>query len=195
MKAVVFASGSGTNFEALMEAQKRGDLDVDIVALFCDKPGVRVFERANRWNIPSMCIQLKECENKTDYETRILRWLEEYDPDLIILSGYMKIVGPTILERYGGRIVNLHPALLPRFPGAHAILDAYEAKVPVTGVTVHYIDENVDTGPVILQQEVPVDPAWSLGELESAVHAAEYQTFYKGVNMAAAALAKELEQE
>lgn len=184
MNAVVFASGSGTNFEALMEAQKDGRLDVKIDALFCDKPGAYALERAKNWNLPSKCIALKDCENKADYERQILDWLKTYNPDLLILSGYMKIVSDTLLGAYKGHIVNLHPALLPSFKGAHAIQDAYEAKAKVTGVTVHFIDEGVDTGPVILQKEVPVNPDWSLDELETAVHAAEYETFYKGINEA-----------
>lgn len=190
MNAVVFASGSGTNFEALMEAQRDGLLNVDIKALFCDKPGVKVFERAERWNIPSTCIQLKECKDKADYEEKILEWIKPFNPDMIILSGYMKIVSKTLLNAYEGRIVNLHPALLPNFPGAHAIADAFNAGVDTTGVTVHFIDSGVDTGPVILQSEVKVDPAWSLDELESAVHAEEYRTFYKGVNKAAEILSR-----
>lgn len=189
MNAVVFASGSGTNFEALMEAQNQGLLDVEIKALFYDKAGAGVFERAERFGIPSKCIERKDCIDKADYERRILAWMKEYEPEMIILSGYMKIVSPVLLDEYAGRIVNLHPALLPNFPGAHAILDAYNAHVPVTGVTVHFIDEGVDTGPVILQQEVAVDPSWTLDELECAVHAAEYKTFYKGVNMAARQIA------
>lgn len=184
MNAVVFASGSGTNFEALMEAQKEGKLDVDIQALFCDRPEAYALKRAENWNIPSKCIELKNCENKADYEKQIIRWISQFSPEMIILSGYMKIVSKTLLNVFDGRIVNLHPALLPEFPGAHAIQDAYEAGVPVTGVTVHFIDEGVDTGPVIVQKAVPVPQGCSLDELEAAVHAAEYATFYQGINKA-----------
>lgn len=112
---------------------------------------------------------------------------------MIILSGYMRLIGNTLLEAYPQRIVNLHPALLPSFPGAHSIQDAYEAKVDHTGVTVHFIDEKVDHGPIIIQERVDIDPSWSLEELESAVHAKEYDLFWRGVNLAAAQIAAQNE--
>lgn len=185
MNAVVFASGSGTNFDALVDAQNDGRLNVKIKGVVCDKMAAPVRKKARTYGIPEKWYDPKFYKNKADYESDILEWLKELDADMIILSGYMRIVGKTLLDAYPKRIVNLHPALLPNFPGAHAIQDAYEANVDTTGVTVHYIDENVDTGPVIIQESVAIDPAWSLDELERAVHAKEYDLFWRGINQAA----------
>lgn len=186
MNAVVFASGTGTNFDALMEAQNQGKLDVVIRGVVCDKMQAPVRRKARACGIPEKWYDPKSYPSKAEYESDILEWLRTLDVDMIILSGYMRIVGKTLLDAYPGRIVNLHPALLPAFPGAHAIADAYEAGVSQTGVTVHYIDENIDSGPIIIQEAVAIDPSWSLDDLESAVHAKEYDLFYRGVNQAAA---------
>lgn len=185
MNAIVFASGSGTNFEALMEKSKEGLLDVNIVGLVCDKENAAVRGKADRLGVPERWYNPKAYENKAGYEADILTWLKELDVEIIILSGYMRIVGKTLLEAYPNAIVNLHPALLPAFPGAHSIQDAYEAKVDHTGVTVHFIDDQIDQGQLIIQERVDIDPEWTLDQLETAVHAKEYDLFYRGVNMAA----------
>mgnify|MGYP000040163105 FL=1 len=96
---------------------------------------------------------------------------------MIVLAGYMRFIGKVLLEAYPKRIINIHPAYLPNFPGAHGIRDAYEAKVSFTGVTVHYVDEGVDTGEIIHQEKIDIDPSWSLDTLEEHVHALEYQMF------------------
>ncbi len=185
MKAIVFASGSGTNFDALVKAQQEGKLDVELAGVVCDKEQAPVRSKADNYGIAQRWYNPKAYGSKAEYEAAILEWLKELDVDMIILSGYMRIVGKTLLEAYPNRIVNLHPALLPSFPGAHAILDAYQAKVEQTGVTVHYIDENIDSGPIIIQEPVAIDPGWSLEQLASAVHAKEYDLFYRGINQAA----------
>ncbi len=188
MKAAVFASGTGTNFDALVAKEKEGKLQAELICLVSDKPQAKALQKAKDYGIAARCFVPKDYENKAAFEKDVAKWLQEQGVELIILSGYMRIVGPTLLEAYPERIVNLHPALLPNFPGAHAILDAYEAKVAQTGVTVHYIDEGVDTGPVIIQEPVDIDPSWSLEELEQAVHAKEYDLFYRGINQAIACL-------
>lgn len=184
MKAAVFASGTGTNFDALVAAQKDGKLKAEIVCLMADQPNAKALEKAKNYGIKAQYFNPKDYANKAAFEKDLIDWLTAQEIELIILSGYMRIVGPTLLEAYPQRIVNLHPALLPNFPGAHAILDAYQAGVSQTGVTVHYIDEGIDTGPLIIQEPVDIDPSWSLEELEQAVHAKEYDLFYRGINQA-----------
>lgn len=184
MKAAVFASGTGTNFDALVAAQKDGKLKAEIVCLMADQPNAKALEKAKSYDIKAQYFNPKSYANKAAFEKDLIDWLTAQEIELIILSGYMRIVGPTLLEAYPQRIVNLHPALLPNFPGAHAILDAYQAGVSQTGVTVHYIDEGIDTGPLIIQEPVDIDPSWSLEELEQAVHAKEYDLFYRGINQA-----------
>ena len=110
---------------------------------------------------------------------------------MIVLSGYMRFIGHTLLSAYPNRIINLHPAYLPEFPGAHSIADAYEAKVAQTGVTVHFVDEGVDTGPIIRQDRVVIDPSWDLETLESHVHAMEYDLFWQVIEQ----VAKSIEEE
>lgn len=185
MNAIVFASGSGTNFEALMDKANQGLLDVKIVGLVCDKEQAAVRAKADRLNVPQRWYNPKAYADKAAYEADILVWLKELNVDMIVLSGYMRIVGKTLLEAYPNAIVNLHPALLPAFPGAHSIQDAFEAKVDHTGVTVHFIDDQIDQGQLIIQERVDIDPTWTLEQLETAVHAKEYDLFYRGVNLAA----------
>jgi formyltetrahydrofolate-dependent phosphoribosylglycinamide formyltransferase len=194
MKAAVFASGGGTNFEALMEKQQEGLLIPEISLLVCDKKDAFALQRAKNHNVPARFYNPKAYANKEEYETDILKWLKEEDIDLIILAGYMRYIGKVLLENYEQKIVNLHPAYLPEFPGAHAIADAYNAKVPQTGVTVHYVDEGVDTGPVILQKRLDIDPKWDLETLEKHVHALEYDIFYQGINKAAQTIEKTKEK-
>lgn len=184
VKAAVFASGSGTNFEALAEKEKSGELKADLDCLICDHSDAYALKRAEKLGIESFVFELKDFESKKAYEEAILKKLRERGIELVILSGYMKIITPVLLEAYPEKIINLHPAWLPEFKGAHAIQDAYEAGVDKTGVTVHYIDEGVDTGPVILQERVEIDPSWSLDQLETAVHQKEYDLFWRGINKA-----------
>lgn len=185
MNVIVFASGSGTNFEALMEKANQGLLDVNIVGLVCDKEQAAVRAKADRLNVPQRWYNPKAYPDKAAYEADILVWLKELNVEMIVLSGYMRIVGKTLLEAYPNAIVNLHPALLPAFPGAHSIQDAFDAKVDHTGVTVHFIDDQIDQGQLIIQERVDIDPSWTLDQLETAVHAKEYDLFYRGVNLAA----------
>ena len=133
----------------------------------------------------------KAYANKAEYETFILSKLREYEIDLIVLAGYMRFIGEVLLQAFPYRIMNLHPAYLPQFPGAHSIQDAFEAKVSYTGVTVHYVDEGVDTGEIIYQEKLTIDPTWSLETLEEHVHALEYELFPKAIQMVVDKIKKE----
>lgn len=187
----IFASGSGTNFEEIMKHIEDGSLPVHCSCLIVDKKDAYAQERAKNHHIESYFVNPKEYAGKEAYETKILEILKEKDVDLIVLSGYMRFIGTVLLEAYPQRIINLHPAYLPEFPGAHSIQDAYEAKVSQTGVTVHYVDQGVDTGPVIQQRRVPIDPSWDLETLESHVHATEYDLFWQVIKEVAEKIEKE----
>lgn len=174
----IFASGSGTNFENIINHINSKDIDHAICkVLIVDKPQAKVLDRAERLGIPSKLVSFKDFPSKFEYEEEILRILKEYHIDLIVLAGYMRIISPVLLNEFHKRIINLHPAYLPAFPGKQSILDAFEAKVPFTGVTVHYIDEGIDTGEIIRQEKVMIDPSWSLETLEEHIHALEYKLF------------------
>ncbi|NLZ70024.1 MAG: phosphoribosylglycinamide formyltransferase [Clostridiaceae bacterium] len=177
-RLAIFASGSGTNFVNLVAATRDGRLfGCEVVVLFSDQPTARCLERAAELGIPAFTLERAGYPNRRTFETAIISRLSSYAPDLIALAGYMRILGSTLLTAYPGRIVNIHPALLPAFPGAHAIQDAYLARVPETGVTVHFVDAGIDSGPIILQQSLAVDPDWTLEELTANVHAVEYQLY------------------
>ena len=168
MKLAVFASGSGTNFENLV---KQG---IPITFLFSDKRDAQALIRAEKLGITAHTFELKEFENKAAYETELLKILAQYEIDLIILAGYMKIVSPTLLQAYEGKIINIHPAFLPEFPGAHGIEDAWRAGVRESGVTIHYVDAGVDTGQIIAQRRVPILPNDTLETFEARIHEMEY---------------------
>ncbi|WP_294729898.1 phosphoribosylglycinamide formyltransferase [uncultured Faecalibaculum sp.] len=183
VRAAVFVSGSGTNLEALLKRQEAGDLQAQIVTVISDNPDAFGLQRAASHGIPAHYVPARG-RPKAEYETEVLHILQEAGVELIILAGYMRFVGPTLLNAWPGAILNIHPAYLPEFPGAHGIRDAWEAGVKETGVTVHYVDEGVDTGPVILQERVPVPETGGLEALEAAVHAKEYDLFWRAVNKA-----------
>lgn len=181
----VFASGSGTNFETILQHIEDGSLPVQCQCLIVDKEQAYARTRAKQHQIEDYYFNPKSYPNKEAYETDILKVLKEKKVDLIVLSGYMRFIGKVLLEAYPKAIINLHPAYLPEFPGAHSIQDAFEAGVSQTGVTVHYVDEGVDTGPIIRQERVPIDPNWNLETLEEHVHAMEYDLFWQVIKSVA----------
>lgn len=181
----VFASGSGTNFEAILQHIEDGSLPVQCQCLIVDKEQAYARTRAKQHQIEDYYFNPKSYPNKEAYEKDILKVLKDKNVDLIVLSGYMRFIGKVLLEAYPKAIINLHPAYLPEFPGAHSIQDAFEAGVSQTGVTVHYVDEGVDTGPIIRQKRVPIDPNWNLETLEEHVHAMEYDLFWQVIKSVA----------
>lgn len=182
MRVAIFASGNGTNFETLVKAFKSKQIKQGkVVMLFCDHPNAPVIQRAIRLNIPYETFPLKQFASKKDYEEAILKQLRNYNVDLIALAGYMRVVGPTILNNYSQRIINLHPAYLPEFQGLHAIERAFEDHLKngrtETGVTIHYIDNGLDTGPIIRQEHVPIKPDDTVETLEQRIHTMEHQMY------------------
>ncbi len=172
-KIAVFASGNGTNFEALAAACADGRIDGRIVLLVCDKPGAYVLERAARFGIPTFVFRPKEYASKADYERQIVERLRSEGVEWIFLAGYMRILSEVMLEVYRGRIVNIHPSLLPAFKGAHAIADAFAYGVKVYGVTIHYVNGELDGGKIIAQRAFDYTGN-DLDELEAKVHAVEH---------------------
>lgn len=174
----IFASGNGSNFENIIQAMNTGAITCATCRLLVvDKEHAYAIERAKTLGIPYYFVNPKAFANKEAYETCIMEKLQEHGVELIVLAGYMRFIGSVLLKNYSQRIINLHPAYLPAFPGAHSIQDAYEAKAEFTGVTVHYVDEGVDTGEIIHQEKIMVDPTWDLETLEEHIHALEYKMF------------------
>lgn len=179
MRVAILASGNGSNFEALAHQFQAGLLPGELAFVFSDHHDAYVLERAQRLNVRAFSFEVKEFENKAAYEKALLQLLQEQEIDLIVLAGYMRIIGQTLLSYYSNRILNIHPSLLPSFPGLHGIKDAYEYGVKVTGVTVHLVDDGVDTGPIIAQEPVMILPEDSLESLEEKIHQTEHRLYPK----------------
>ena len=176
MRLAVFASGRGSNMLAIARAIEEGKLPgVSISLVVCDKPSAPVLEHARKMKLNTFTFESKNFSAKKDYESEILRQLEKYRADLVVLAGFMRIIGPTLLQVWQGRMINLHPSLLPDFPGKDGIGDAFRAGVQETGVTVHFVDAGVDTGPVIAQKRVSIEPGESLESLEEKIHLLEHE--------------------
>lgn len=169
-RIAVFASGSGSNFQVIAE-----QFPVEFV--FSDHRDAYVLERAQNLDVASYAFELKEFDNKAAYEKALVDLLDEHQIDLVCLAGYMKIVGPTLLAAYEGCIINIHPAYLPEFPGAHGIQDAWDAGVAESGVTIHYVDSGVDTGKIIHQVRVPRLETDTIETFETRIHEAEYKLY------------------
>ena len=179
MRVAILASGNGSNFEALAHQFQAGLLPGELIFVFSDHHNAYVLERAQRLNVRAFSCEVKEFTNKAVYEEALLQLLQEQQIDLIVLAGYMRIIGKTLLSHYSNRILNIHPSLLPSFPGLHGIKDAYEYGVKVTGVTVHLVDDGVDTGPIIAQEPVMILPEDSLESLEEKIHQTEHRLYPK----------------
>lgn len=176
-KIAVFASGSGTNFQAIADSIKYGFLQAELVLLVCDKPGAKVIARAENAGVETFVFSPKEYPGKVFFEKDIVQILKEKDVDFIVLAGYMRLIGETLLSAYRHKIVNIHPSLLPNFPGKDAIGQAFQAGVKQTGVTIHYVDEGMDTGPIIAQKELVIEDNDTLESVEKKIHQIEHE-FY-----------------
>jgi len=173
----IFASGNGSNFEAIALAVQHGEINASVSLLVCDKPGARVVSRAEFYRIETVVFSPKDYADKVAYEAEILSQLQARDVQFLVLAGYMRLIGKTLLEAYPKRIVNIHPSLLPHFPGKGAIGQAYRSGRRETGVSVHYVDEGMDTGPVITQCTVEIKAGDSLETLERNIHRAEHALY------------------
>ena len=151
-RIAVFASGKGTNFEAIAAACSRGEIDAQVVLLVCDKPQAEVVAKAEKLGIECFAFSAKEYSSKEEYEQKIVELLDSHGVELVCLAGYMRIVGSVLLGAYGGRIINIHPSLLPAFAGARAVEQAIEYGVKVFGITIHWVDNTLDGGKIIAQQ-------------------------------------------
>ena len=153
----VFASGTGSNFEAIARACAEGRLDADVAVMVCDKPGAAVIEKAVRFGVDTFVFSPKSYPSKAAFETEIVKVLDAKKIDLVCLAGYMRIVGDVLLNAYEGRIVNIHPSLLPSFKGAHAVEDAVAYGVKVYGITIHWVNADLDGGKIIAQRAFDYD--------------------------------------
>ena len=183
LKVAVFASGGGTNMQVLIDRVQSGELNVALDLLVCDKPQAKAVERARQAGMDTFLFNPKEYASREAYEREIVAELDRRGIGLVVMAGFMRLVTDELVRPYYGRMINLHPALLPAFKGAHGIEDALEYGVKVTGVTVHYVSLDMDAGPIIAQQPVEVLEGDTADTLAARIHAAEHELLPRVVRL------------
>ena len=183
-RIVVLASGSGTNLQAILD-ELHGQGAVEVAGVGSDKADARALERARAAGVETLIFPGSEYPDRETRDAAIGDWVEELGAELIVLAGYMQLLSAPFVGRFRNRIVNIHPALLPSFPGLDAVGQALAAGVGVTGVSVHFVDEGVDSGPVILQEEVEVPADRDREKLEAAIHAREHVLYPRAIALIA----------
>jgi phosphoribosylglycinamide formyltransferase 1 len=183
-RIVVLASGSGTNLQAILDTL-HGREGIEVVGVGSDKPGARALERGAAAGVETVAFPVSAYADRAARDAAMGDWIEARGAGLVVLAGYMQLLSASFIARFRNRVVNVHPALLPAFPGLDAIGKALAAGVETTGVTVHFVDEGVDTGPAILQREVAVPAGRDRGELEAAIHAVEHELYPEAIRMVA----------
>lgn len=178
MKIAILASGSGSNLQTLID-QLHLDTNsgIEIAVVISDRPKAYALVRAKEAGIPTSVVQLKHFPDRNAFDNKISEIIETHKVELILLAGYMKIFQPSFVRRYRYKLINIHPSLLPAFPGAHAISDTLEYQTKISGVTVHFVDEGVDTGPIIAQVPVPVLDDDDESSLHQRIQAEEHQLY------------------
>ena len=176
LRIAVFASGYGSNFEAIAKACQSGELEAEVVLMVCDKPTARVNSLADELGVERMTFSAKDYASKAEYEAKIVERCKALGVELICLAGYMRLVGETLMGAYEGRMINIHPSLLPSFAGKDAVERAMEWGVKVYGATIHYVDSTLDGGKIIAQRAIPYEGD-SIDELMAMIHPLEHQLY------------------
>ena len=177
----MLASGQGSTLQALLDAAQDPSYGAQVVAVGSDKPEAFALERARTAGLPAFAVPLVRGDDRSAWNAALADAVAAHEPDLVVLAGFMRILGPAFLARFPSRVVNTHPALLPAFPGAHAVADALAHGVKVSGVTVHLVDEGVDTGPVVAQAAVPVLPEDDEAALQGRIQEVERPLYVEAV--------------
>jgi phosphoribosylglycinamide formyltransferase-1 len=185
LRLAVLASGRGSNFLAINQSIQKDTLNADIRLLISDKEDAPALKRAADAGIPAIHISPRQYSSREEYETEIVKELEASDIDVVVLAGYMRLVGTVLLQAYKFRIINIHPALLPSFPGLHAQKQALEYGVRFSGCTVHFVDQGMDTGPIIMQKAVPVLQDDTEDSLSDRILAEEHRIYSKAQQLIA----------
>ncbi len=162
-RVVVLASGSGSNLQALLDT---AESSWSVVGVVSDQPEAGALQRAARARVPSRVVEWRDYDDRDDFTEAICAAAQEFNPDLVVLAGFMRVLGPNAMDHFPDRIINLHPSLLPAFPGAHGVRDALAHGAKVTGVTIHFVDEHLDHGPIIAQEALEI----LAGDDEAALH-------------------------
>lgn len=180
LKLGLLVSGNGSNLQAIIDASEKGEIDASVSVVISNRQKAYALERAKKHHIPSFVVPQGALQEK-----EILKILEQYSVDLVCLAGFLKILSKDFVKKFLDRIINIHPALLPSFPGLHAIEQALKAGVKKTGVTLHFVDEGVDTGPILLQEEVLILKDDTVETLTARIHQVEHRIYPQAIQLIA----------
>ena len=183
MNIAIFCSGNGTNLQAIIDSRGKGHIKADIKLVVSDTPGCYAITRAKDAGIRTLVVESANFKTKKDFEAEILKALKKENIDLIVLAGYMRILSGDFISAYENKILNIHPALLPSFKGAHGIKDAFEYGAKITGVTVHFVTKDMDAGPIILQSPVKVIEDDTEETLAEAIHEEEHKVYPRAIQL------------
>jgi phosphoribosylglycinamide formyltransferase-1 len=183
MNIAVFVSGNGTNLQAIIDAISAGEIKAKIALVVSNNADAYALTRAKNAGIETFTLSHKGFKSRDDYDREIIKELKKRNIELVVLAGFMRLLSPHFVREYRNRIMNIHPSLLPAFKGTHSIKDAFESGVPATGVTVHFVDEELDHGPMILQESVNIDDRDTLEMLEQRIHKVEHKLYPKAIRL------------
>ena len=177
LRLAILASGNGSNAQAMFDAVERGALDADIRLVLSNRPGARVLERAAARSLPCRCLDHTQFPDRAAYDRALAEAVREAGADTVALAGYMRLLSPDFLAAFPGRVLNIHPALLPAFPGVHGAADACAWGVKLSGCTVHFVSDEMDCGPIIIQACVPALQAEDADALQNRIHGLEHRIY------------------
>jgi phosphoribosylglycinamide formyltransferase 1 len=183
-RIAVLASGSGSNLQAILDAIEQGDItDAEVAVVISDRKNAYALERAQKHGVPARHLGAKKYTSREEYDWDLVTYLESMEIDLVVLAGFMRLMTPYFVLAFHHRIMNIHPSLLPAFPGAHGVIDALAYGVKVTGCTVHFVDEGMDTGPIILQEAVAICEGDTEGSLLERIHRLEHRLYPRAIDL------------
>ena len=179
----VFCSGNGSNFQAIVDSLKGGEIKAKVTLMVCDNPGAFALERAKKGGIKNLLVERKDFPTKDEFEAEIIKHLQKENIELICLAGFMRLLSLNFVQRYRHKILNIHPALLPSFKGTQGIKEALDYGVKVTGVTVHFVDEKMDQGPIILQEALEIRDNDTEESLAGRIHVNEHGLYPQAIKL------------
>lgn len=182
-KFAVFASGNGTNLQAIIDAIKAGEVTAELALVFSNTSKAYALQRAKEANIPTLCLISKDYATPQSYEREIVMQLRERDIDFVVLAGYMKLFTPYFVKEFPNQILNIHPSLLPAFKGKDGIKDTFTYGTKIAGITIHFVNDKMDAGPIVMQESIKVHDDETLESLEERIHALEHKTYPKAVEL------------
>lgn len=177
LRVAVLASGNGSNLQSILDKAAAGVLDADVRLVLCNRPDAYALQRAAQAGVPHLCLPHGDFADRESFDAAMVAAIREAGADAVVLAGYMRLLTPLFLNAFAGRVVNIHPAVLPAFPGVRGAADAHAYGVKITGCTVHFVEEKMDHGPVIIQAAVPLNPEEDVEALKGRIHAMEHRIY------------------